>query len=166
MLDVILEKIKPMQLLIRKKHIHRHRILKALQEYYDNHWMPDLGDVDVSLSFSELVEICKLSEKQVREQLPFLQRENEVGYLEINYSSYYYISNEGTISLYDKKHYSVGTKMFLEEIYDMVKNVSAILLLLIAMITFTINLIDTKNNKKEIQTLKTEIERIKKSNKK
>ena len=155
-----------MKLFIRKKHILRHRILKALQKNYNEHWTPDLGDIDVSLSFTELVEKSYLNEKDVREQLPFLKKENEVGYIEIDYSSYYYISTEGTVSFYDKKHHITGRKLFLEEIYDWVKNISTILLLLIAIITFIINLIDTRNNKKEIQILKNEIEQMKKTSKK
>ncbi|MNY01200.1 hypothetical protein D3C86_1337210 [compost metagenome] len=102
-----------------------------------------------------------MSEQEVREQLPYLKSEKEIDYFEIEYSSYYIISDNGKVNLYDKKHYYVGRKMFYEEIYDMVKNISAILLLIIAIITFANNLIDTKNNKKELENLKTEIKNIK-----
>ncbi|MNP98420.1 hypothetical protein D3C85_110380 [compost metagenome] len=150
-----------MKFLIRKKYINRHRILETLQSHYEEHWNPNCDEIDISLSFTGLTKHSKLSEQEVREQLPYLKSEKEIDYFEIEYSSYYIISDNGKVNLYDKKHYYVGRKMFYEEIYDMVKNISAILLLIIAIITFANNLIDTKNNKKELENLKTEIKNIK-----
>lgn len=150
-----------MKFFIGKKYINRHRILETLQIYHNEHWSPDCDEIDISLSFTELIKHSRLNEQEVREQLPYLKHEKEINYFEIDYSSYYAISKKGTVDLYDKKHYNFGRKMFNEEIYDMLKNISTILLLIIALITFVNNLIDTKNNKKELENLKTEIKNIK-----
>lgn len=150
-----------MKLFIRKKYVTRHRILETLQIYHDENWSPDCNEMDISMSYTELIKHSKLSEVEVRKQLPYLEREKEINYFEIDYSAYYIISKNGTVDFYDKKHYNVGRKLFNEEIYGMLKNISTILLLVIALITFVINLIDTRNNKKELENLKIEIKNIK-----
>lgn len=147
-----------MKTIIRKKHRVRHQILKTLQDHYLSKWSPDLEEQDIALSISKLVDLSKLSENDVHEQLYYLKREKEINYLEINHSSFYIISEAGKVALYDKKHLYNGRKMLYDEVYDIVKNISAICLLIIAVTTFIDNRVETQKNTKEIKILQNEIE--------
>ena len=149
-----------MKIIIRKKHRVRHKILKTLQNHYLSTWGPYLEEQDIALSLSKLVDLSKLSENDVYEQLSYLKVEKEINYLEINHSSFYIISEAGKVALYDKKHLYNGRKMLYDEVYDIVKNISAICLLIIAVTTFISNMVETKNNSKEIKILKNEIEAL------
>lgn len=150
-----------MKLFIREKYVNRHLILKTLQKHYSEHDSPNATQIDVSLSFSKLVEKSKLKESQIIEQLPYLQKEKEISDFDIDFSSFYIIEQEGRVAYYDKKHFSIGRKMFRDEIYDTVKTISAIILLIIGIITFIINFTETKDNKKKIENIQKEIQSIK-----
>jgi len=149
-------------MLLKKKYCDRHRVLKALQEKQEEGWRPDsIGSEDIELSGSEIAELARLREKDVWAQIDFLAFEKEIVVHEKNdFSIYYFICQKGTVSYYDRKYIYTGRKELLNDIYDWMKTVSTIVLLIIATITFILNIISTKNNTKEIQKLKVETNAI------
>ncbi|WP_456314891.1 hypothetical protein [Pseudomonas shirazensis] len=147
-----------------KKYKDRHRILETLQNKYNQNYSPDIiSNKELSLSFYELVNQSKLTENEIIEQLDFLSQESEINVVEEeNFNFYYIIKRNGSASYYDKKYLNIRKNEFKNDTYDFLKIISTlILLLLIAIITFCINIIDTRKNKKEIEELKKEIQQIK-----
>jgi hypothetical protein len=147
-----------------KKYRNRHLILKTLQDRRQEGEGPNRLDIsEVALTFSELVEKCRLTESELVEQIHYLKNTDEVIEEEIINDFYYFISQAGTAAYYDNKYLNKGKKELLENTYDVLKNLSTIILLLIAIITFTGNWISSKDNKSEIDTLKFELKQIKDS---
>ena len=147
-----------------KKYRNRHLILKILQDRRQEGEGPNMLDMsEIALTFAELVNECRLSESEVMKQIHYLKNEDEIIEDEILDDYYYFISQSGTASYYDQKYLTKGKKEFLENIYDFLKNLSMIILLLIAIITFAGNWISSKNNSSEIGILKKEIKELKDS---
>lgn len=146
-----------------KKYKNRHTILETLQKKYTNNYTPNIiSNKELSLNFNELVKKSQLTEDEVIEQLDFLSQESEINVVEEeNFDFYYIIKKNGSASFHDKKYLNLRKKEFTNDIYDFLKITSTFILLLIAITTFTINIIDTRNNKKEIEELKKEIRQIK-----
>lgn len=149
---------------INPKYTSRHQLLKTLQERKDEKWSPDMVDIrDIALPYHKLESSSGLSENQVVEQIQYLINENEIIKKEIKYDWYYYISDMGSASYYDSKYPSKGKKEYLDNIYDILKNVSTFLLLLMAVITFIGNWVSNSKNNAEIEKIKTELNQLKDS---
>ncbi|MEJ5995234.1 hypothetical protein WG904_12470 [Pedobacter sp. Du54] len=152
---------------MKKKYIHRHKILLTLQASFDKNYRPDAqNSSEYDLSWSELSEKSGLNDDELKKQIYFLMKSEEVFDNETNYSSSYLILHEGTKSLFDEKYLNIGRKEFKDNLFDWLKIVSGFVLLLIAIITFGMNLFLTSKNNKEIETMKSEIKIIKESAKK
>lgn len=150
---------------INRKYKNRHLFLKALQLYLEKNDRPDAYALeDFSLTFPKLVELSNLTEKEIYGQIDYLENEGEINIEHTeDYSAFYFISKNGTIAYYDKKYLNLGKKEFLNDLYDIIKNISAIILLVIAIISFIINFLDTQKNKKEIEQIKVKVEKLSKS---
>lgn len=150
-----------------KKYKNRHTILGTLQNKYNQNYTPNIiSNKELSLNFNELVNQSKLTENEIIEQLDFLSQESEINVVEEeNFNFYYIIRRTGSASFHDKKYLNIRKKEFTNDIYDFLKITSTFILLLIAITTFTINIIDTRKNKKEIEELKKEFQQIKISKK-
>lgn len=147
-----------------KKHRNRHHILKTLEDYRTNDERIDLTDwLESSLDFPELVTKSNLTEQEVIEQLQFLINEKEIHEEELRpLDCVYIITKAGTVAYYDKKYLNLGFREFLNNSYDVLKNLSTAILLIFAIISFTTNHIETTKNKAEIENLKNEIKTLKK----
>jgi len=167
--QVVRRSINKYNTIIRdKKYRHRHLILETLYKKRKTHNEPDIIDIsEIGLSFDKLSEISKLRESEVLKQLYYLKNEKEI--LEetlekkISHTSYYYISQAGIASYIDDKYLTKGTKEFWENTYDVVKNLSTLILLIFAIITFAGNWKASKKNENEIETLKLELKQIRDS---
>lgn len=151
-----------MSLLIAQKYRHRQKILCFLQRQIDEQYSPNAIAEDLELTLSELAVKCNLSEQEILKQIDFLHAEKEIEITEREWTMKYLIVQKGTIAFYDGKYIRSGWKSLLDSSYDVIKIVSAIVLLGIAVFTFITNIIDTKRNKREIETMRDEIERLKK----
>jgi hypothetical protein len=149
---------------INKKYRNRHLFLKTLQLYFEENDRPDLYTFEeISLTFPKLVELSNLTEKEIYGQIDYLEKEGEINIEHTeHFSTFYFISRNGTIAYYDKKYLNLGKKEFLNDAYDILKNISAIILLVIAIISFIINFLDTRKNKKEIEQIKVKLEKLSK----
>ncbi|MEN5231522.1 hypothetical protein [Sphingobacterium faecium] len=113
--------------------------------------------MEIELSFMEVVQKSNLTEKEVYREIDYLEKEKEIHIDEINYSTYYLILKQGSVSYFDKKYLELGRKNFRDNLFDNLKIISSFILLLIAVITFIVNLLETRKNRTEIEKLKNEI---------
>lgn len=149
-------------MLIKRKYLVRHKILETLQErlsQFDG--QEHLSIEKIELTLQELSSASHFSEKQILEQIDFL---NEIQELDCNWRQgvqYFLVLKKGTIAYFDRKYLYEGRKEFWNDTYDIIKTVSAVMLLVIAVITFVMNLIDTRRNKKDIDNLKIEFKHLK-----
>jgi hypothetical protein len=149
---------------IKTKYINRHKILGTLYNKYSQDYSPNIIDIkEISLTFGELVTHSKLAEYQVQEQIDFLCDANEISSNEENFTDYYSIPRKGIISYKDEKYLYTGRKEFWNDTYDIVKTISTIILLIIGLATFVLNLIETKQNKNEINNIKMELHNMRDS---
>lgn len=149
-------------MLVLKKYQHRHKILKALQNYRQLKEHPNMVDsIDIELSFSDIVERTGLTETEVFQQLDYLYREDEVFINIQDFTTKYFITRNGSISYYDNKYISIGRKELITNTFDITKTLSTIILLIISVYTFLYNLNVTRDNKYEINNLKLEIQQLK-----
>lgn len=150
---------------INKKYSSRHQLLKTLQERKDEKWAPDNIDIrDTALEFDKLIENSGLPETDVIQQIRYLINEKEINETEFEYSRCYYsLSGSGTASFHDRKHLSKGRKEYLDNMYDVLKNVSTFILLLLAVITFIGNWISNSKKNQEIENIKIELKHLKDS---
>lgn len=147
-----------MIMFVKRKYIDRHRILQVLQENQDQNLEYDENQTNFEpLSFSELVRKSGLSETQVYAQVDLLAKEDEISIDPLGAKMYYMVIRNGTIAYFDGKYLNQGKKELRDEVYDKLKIISTIVLLSIAIISFIVNIIETRKNKKEIETLKREI---------
>lgn len=147
---------------INRNYRIRHKILKSLQEKLNlignNEY---LNIEEIELSLNEVSRNTGISELKIGENTDFLSEINEINQEWINGERRMSITRKGTISYFNKNHINNGKKEFWNNAYDIVKTISAIILLCIALITFINNIIDTRQNKNEINKLKTELEQVK-----
>lgn len=147
---------------IKRKYKVRHQILGALQGHYNKFNRPD--DIDTSaieLSWSELTAGAGLKDDQLLEHIDHLLINGEIYNNENNYNSSYLILQKGTTAFYDRKYIEIGNKEARDLLYDRIKIVSAIVLLVIAVFTFLRNVMATEKNTLEIERLKNEVKTLK-----
>ena len=151
-----------MKVYIPKKYRNRHKLLSMFFLLYNSKYSPDLMDLQpVSLLFSSVADKSNLTDEEVSAQLDYLKNEGEIASFERNYSEYYYITQKGKIALTDNKYIAIGKREFWNDNYDIIKVISAVILLAIALISFIVNLLETKENSKQIDILKQEVLKIK-----
>lgn len=150
---------------INQKYTSRHELLKTLQTRKNQKWAPDNIDIrDTSLEFDKLTENSGLQETDVIQQIRYLINEKEINEAEFEYSRLYYsISDSGTAAYHDQKYLTKGRKEYLDNIYDVLKNVSTFILLLLAVITFIGNWISNSRKNQEIENIKIELKHLKDS---
>lgn len=149
-----------------KKYTNRHIILKTLEEHYRINYIEIDDWILYGLDFSELVSKSNLTEQEVNEQLHCLINEKEIIDEELRrLDILYIISPAGIAAFYDKKYLDIGRKEFLNNSYDILKNISTAILLILAVYTFASNFIENRKNKIEIESLKHEVRELKKISK-
>lgn len=152
---------------IKEKYSIRHKILKALQEKLSKFESKQhLNQSEIELSLHELSSKTKLVEKKIIEQTDYLVSKEEINSEWDNRELNFCIIREGTISFFDKKYLEEGKKEFWNNNYDIIKTFSAVIILIIAVVTFIFNIVDTRKNKSDIEKMKIELNDIKAINKK
>lgn len=145
---------------IKKNFKARHQILKILFSH-DEKVMPT---DDVNLKSIHFSEICKqlpqYDKSFLLDNLDYLRTTKEI-YCSMQFDkSTFFILSDGSHSYRDKKYICEGVRDQLNYIYDIAKTVSVIILLAIAIWTFAQNIYQTKQNKKDIEQLRKELQDI------
>jgi hypothetical protein len=145
-------------MLIKRKYLVRHKILETLQErlsQFDG--QEDLNIEEIELTLQELSHASHVSEKEILEQTDFLNEIEEIDCYWKQRVQYFLILKKGTIAYFERKYLNEGRKEFWNDTYDIIKTVSAVMLLVIAVFTFFMNLIDIRKNNKDIEKIKIEL---------
>ncbi len=149
---------------MKSKYLNRHKILKTLYKKRIKEESPNtINTVELSLTFSQIAINSNLPEAKIIEQIEFLINEKEISKIEESFDTYYFITDKGSISYHDEKYLDNGEKEFWTTSYDIIKTISTLVLLIMAVIVFILNFLDTKQNKKDIDVIKTELQNIKDS---
>ncbi len=140
----------------------RHAILKSLHEKRSEGTSP--GNIDVSeiaRIWSDLIETVDSSENKIAEQIQCLENQKEIYKQEEEYYIFYYaITDIGTASFYDQKYLDEGKKRSREKYHEIIRNWSVTILLILAILTFTINAYVTIKRNSEIENLENKLKII------
>lgn len=147
-----------------KKHFRaRHQILKLLY-FYDDKFPPNASLSEKQLHFNEIAAALNHFEKGfVLDNLDYLQRIKEITCTQEFDNSKFTILGTGRDSYIENRYVKEGIRNRLDLFYDFLKNVSGVLLLIIACYTFLLNIFQTQRNKAEIEDLKLQIIHLRKS---
>jgi hypothetical protein len=146
---------------MKKKYLIRHKILQTLQEKLSEFdGKQKVQSDEIELSTKEISLKANLSEKDILAQIDYLSSRDEIHLERDKGVVNLYITRQGTVSFSDKSYLEEGKKEFWNSNYDVLKTVSTVILLLIALITFAINIFNTKKNKSEIEKMQIQIDNI------
>jgi hypothetical protein len=148
-------------MLIPKRFSIRHQILSILCE--------KLNDVEkvkgkvfkqslIDVECSTIAERLGISIKRIHELSSKMQKENEVEFEFLGNVEIIRIRENGIIAFIDRKYLINGRDFVLDSLKKYLAIISGILLLIIAVITFILNIIDTRQNKNDIQKLEKRIQ--------
>lgn len=152
-------------MLIKNKYRRRHRLLKIFYNKFFEGDSPNADVFDTCLTFYELEELTNLSKEMLIKEIDYLIEAKEINSEDIDHTLLYFITLKGRSVYHDRKYIYSGKKEFWNDSYDIIKTLSAVILLIIAIFTFIQNSIDIKQNKQEIEKLKNEVIQIKDSKK-
>ena len=146
---------------IDKSYSIRHQILKVLNEY-DSQFEPNVILQKRTIHFNDIASKLKTSDKQfLIDNLDYLRAAEEI-YCSMQFdNSEFAIFSSGSHAYRQKKYIREGVKEFFNYIYDIAKTVSVILLLVIAIWTFTKNIYQTESNKQDIEQIRKELQQLK-----
>jgi hypothetical protein len=138
----------------------RHRLLKILHRH-SLQFQPSEDLQKVSIHFDDIQKQLPQYDKNILlDNLDYLRVANEV-YCSMKFDkSVFAILSPGNHAYRDKKYIHEGVKERMNYVYDIAKTVSVIVLLLIAIWTFAQNIIQTKQNKSDIERLRQELQNI------
>ncbi len=135
-------------------------LLEHARPFQDEVTVPEK---DIIVEKKWLLEKVGCSDNDLMDQLDFLQDQKEI-YIDWELEDMRILgSGQGTIAATTKKYILLGRKEFYDQLNDVVKNFGTIILVLIAFITFLINIYKTQENKKDIENIKQEIQKMKAS---
>lgn len=143
---------------IEEKYKIRHKILEALQtrnSQLKGNGNPQIEEIELTLE--EMSDQLNIPIESIHKNTGYL---SEIGEIYLNRDKdqlKFCITKKGIISFYDKTHIIKGRKEFWNNTYDIVKTISAIIFLIIALFTVILNIIDTRQNKREIDSLKNDL---------
>lgn len=140
----------------------RHAILKSLHEKRLEGISPDTIHVsEIARTWSDLVETVDFSENKIVEQIHYLENQKDIYTQEEEYYiCYYAITVIGIASFYDQKYLDEGKKRSREKYHDIIRNWSVTILLILAILTFTINAYVTITRNSEIENLESKLKII------
>ena len=138
----------------------RHLLLKTLLEYDDK--------FEASSSISErqihFRDICKkipqFDSVYVLDNLDYLQSKGEIYCSKEFDNSKFTIISNGRHAYLEKRYLTEGQKEFRNLFDQRLKIISTIVLLLIAVATFIVNIVQTQKNKYQIEQIKSDLKKL------
>ena len=146
---------------IKKNFKARHQLLGILFEHDIK--QPHTSDLKTkSIHFNDIAaKLPHYDRHFLIDNLDFLRAADEI-YCSMQFdNSVFAIYSAGSHAYRDKKYIRDGYRDFFNYIYDIVKTVSVIVLLLITIWTFFKNIYQTESNKQDIEQLRKELQQIK-----
>ncbi len=140
----------------------RHKILGALQSLqipYDE-LDPSYSMEDFTLTLKGIASKAKLSKEKILTQIDYLIAEKNIE-LQWNIDTPYFIITQiGIIAFHEKKYLKSGKTSFYSSLKETISSFSTLALVIIAIATFISNYRDVKQNAKDIQALKEEVQKL------
>lgn len=149
---------------MKEKFRIRQSILKTL---FDKHMQSDIVNAshisEISLTWSQLINNNDFSETKIAEQIQYLINQNEIQEKEEDQHMFFYrITNIGKASYHDNKYLEQGKKESKENYFNNLRNWSTTILLIIASVTFIINIFMIYKNNSDTQEIRNELNKLKK----
>ena len=144
-----------------KKHFKiKHQILQILSKYQDS-FPISTSATDRMLHYSEIEKkIPHVDKNYLLDILDYLTATKDI-YCSMEFdNSKFLILPGGRVSYLEGKYPSLGSKESRDKLFDILKIVSTAILLLIAMYSVVINIYETKQNRKDLENIKTNIEKL------
>lgn len=144
-----------------KKHFKvKHQILQILAKHQDSFPL-EIQANNRLLHYNEIEKkISYVNKSFLLDTLHYLTTTKEIHCtMELDNSKFLILEN-GRNSFIENKYQSLGRKELRDYIFDIIKIISTIILLTIAVYSFVQNIYVTKQNKSEIEKLKTDIQKL------
>ncbi|MDB5250682.1 MAG: hypothetical protein JWQ40_5076 [Segetibacter sp.] len=149
-------------MLRKRKYYVRHKILGVLQDNLSRFDAQEHVNIqDIKLTLQELVTASHLNEEEIIQEMNYLNGIEEIEWIWQSGVQSFIILRKGTISYFDRHLLYEGRKEVLNDINDYLKNIATTILLAIAGCTFIFNLIDTRQNQKNIYKMESELRQLK-----
>lgn len=140
----------------------RHRLLKILHRH-SLQFQPSEDLQKISIHFDDIQkQLPQYDRNFLLDNLDYLRAADEIYCSNKFDKSVFAILSSGSHAYRDKKYIHEGVKERMNYIYDIAKTISVIVLLLIAIWTFAQNIVQTKQNKSDIERLRQELQDIRK----
>jgi hypothetical protein len=149
---------------MHKKYRIRHKILGTLQEKLSRFDM--IAEVDpalIELTLSDLANIAKRPEKEILNQVDYLLLQKEVGITRIETGIKVLILESGSAAYFDSKYPDEGRKVFWNNLFEVTKTISNIILLIFAIITFITGILRSQQTAEDIRQLQQQVENLKRN---
>jgi hypothetical protein len=144
-----------------KKHFKiKHKILQILAQFEDSFPFGAMAN-DRLIHYSEIErKISNVDKIYLLDILQSLTSAKEI-YCSMEFdNSKFLILQDGKAAYIENKYLSLGRKELRDRIFDILRIASTVILLLIAIITFVQNIFETKQNSREIEKIRNEIQKM------
>ena len=147
-------------MLIPKHYRVQHLLLKLLFEH-DEKFPASAGMKERQIHFDDLCEkLHQFDRTYLLDNLDYLRLKEEI-YCSLEFDkSKFAIISKGRHAYLEKRYLVEGSKEFRNAFDQKLKIVSTIILLFIAVATFVINIVQTQQNKNQIEQLKSEVRKL------
>ncbi|MGE0568048.1 MAG: hypothetical protein AB7O73_08870 [Bacteroidia bacterium] len=149
----------------KRKHKIRHNILKVLQQrqdtvYADFEGFKTISNIEIAMGIDELSEKTQYTKEEITAEVEILVDRHQLTVITEDAKPNYYVTRIGSVAYYDKQHLDDGKKSLLTQVKDYVGIITAIGLFVIAVYTFISNIVETKQNARDLDTIKIRLDRI------
>ena len=144
-----------------KKHFKiKHRVLQILAQYQDS-FPVGTNSNERLLHYSEIEKnFPNIDKNFLLDVLHYLTTTKEIHCSMEFENSKFLILQDGRAAYIENKYRSLGRKELRDYIFDILKIISTTILLIIAVYTFAQNIYETKQNSKDIEKIKTDIQKL------
>lgn len=136
----------------------KHKILKVLTKQHFEHF--DNSGINLGIDYKSIAKEIGKDSKGILEICSSLLYEDEI--MNLTEPHRYIVVTKGISAYKDKKYTRLNRKEFWESISNVTKVIIPIILAVIALITFIINILATKDNSSDIKKLENKIEKLEK----
>lgn len=143
------------------KHYRLRRLLLKLLVEHDEKFAASEAMKARQIHFDDICQkLPQFDRAYLLDNMDYLRLKDEIYCsLEFDNSKFAIISN-GRHAFLEKRYLVEGSKEFRNSFDQKLKIISTIILLLIAVATFVINIVQTQQNKNQIEQLKTEVQKL------
>lgn len=136
-------------------------MLEALQKCIDS--LPpeqNLHEMDTTMSPESISDQMGLSVEEINSNIDFLTMTGEIKVIWDMGDLHLLVLPKGSVSYFDKSHLEKARKVWIDNAYDIGKTISVFVLLIVAVWSFVMTVINTQKNKEGLDQVKIELQKI------